>query len=835
MSKNHKGKRQLNNKNYGKRNKRSREENFSVQVKKKMPKDYFESPEFISQYQFDNPYNFVPAMNRAQHIKDAHLGDHLPTSHHAYHKDHWSGKLTIEMTVATPLLIPNAAQATTQNDHVTLPIRKDVEGNVQIPVTSFKGTLRSAFEAITNSRLGIFRGHDEKLIYRLTPTDAPNLFPVRILYHQGQLCAELMVDRKSKGDIDFLKDKHQHAAWLPRYIKNWEVKEKSKKDKGESIKALKYPDGNIPKHGDKVYVQLEKDIPHQKKFTYNKVTAIQKEKPIDFDKSRKENPWYEGWVYVSGPNINNKHEERVFIRYDQDVDNSKNILLDDGVIKNWTMLLKDYQDLHVDDIKKRLKNEEKPTDYFGDEPGKTAFSRHIYTPEAEQLKEGDLCYAQIVKSESSSFQKPEWLIKALYPVSISRIIYEQSPDDLLPKNLHPASSMEELSPADRLFGWVKTSSTTTTAMAESSAYKGKIRFSPIQASPGQKQPLWENVGNNGLGLPLAILGKPKEQQARFYVAKNTKGESFDNSSRIKFFTKNQGLRGRKVYPHQPQTTDLKDTSFWDFKKVSDPKIAIDYLDETPTINAIAPVFQEYRRMNEKEEDQRDSQNRSHLAWVKPGSRFQCTLDLMNLSDFELGTLFWLLTLNDDKQNNEDKPQKTRYFRFGGGKPLGFGSVTLDIKSMDLRNGQAEAQHYRHFSLNPSNNQAPNDSQNNHEVNIIQNKSSPIFKTYRQMFLDAVIIEKDNTNSGQNTFAALHALKSQYSKLAPYVKAFINACEGGQRPVHYPRTSVNPKEDSNTYEWFTQNQKKHRKRFLPSLEIFPEEKGLKIYPCKNQKK
>lgn len=45
---------------------------------------------------------------------------------------------------------------------------------------------------------------------------------------------------------------------------------------------------------------------------------------------------------------------------------------------------------------------------------------------------------------------------------------------------------------------------------------------------------------------------------------------------------------------------------------------------------------------------------------------------LNLSAVELGALAWLLSL-----------PKEHFFRFGGGKPLGFGSVRLDLESHEI--------------------------------------------------------------------------------------------------------------------------------------------------------
>ncbi len=52
-----------------------------------------------------------------------------------------------------------------------------------------------------------------------------------------------------------------------------------------------------------------------------------------------------------------------------------------------------------------------------------------------------------------------------------------------------------------------------------------------------------------------------------------------------------------------------------------------------------------------------------------------SIHVQNLSAVELGALLWLLDLQGDC-----------FFRFDGGKPLGFGSARLEIESCDLRAG-----------------------------------------------------------------------------------------------------------------------------------------------------
>lgn len=601
-------------------------------------------PQSASQHhntKFENPYNFVAAIPRD--TKHEELGDHAPAGHHRYHLQQWSGRLSVTMTTVTPLLIPDQPAG---NDHKTFGIRTDASGNPYLPPTSIKGALRAAYEAITNSRMGILDKHDQPLALRMAANESINMVPCRIVQvkdkHENLLLgakllpgqATIGTDGKPAGQgINCL----MYAAWLRRYRKN----SKNARDKHESVEATKYPDGSLPQHGDRVFVQYERKPHRSDRFAYLQITKITKatiNEPMPCG-------WTTGWVFVSGPNIKNKHEERVFL----ETNTAKFIApIPEAIQKRWTQLTFDYKNIHKKDLNEREGRQQRPNDYLGDEPGQTGFSRQVYTEGAEELKPGTLCYAKI---ETDASGHPIEL-KALYPVSISRDLYESSPAHLLPEMLKPASFHADLSPADRVFGWVKNGG--------HGQHKGQLRIGPVTCDQGQDA--IERVGGQ-VGLPLAILGAPKPAQARFYAAKDGSGTPYDRgTAKDAMYRKGQGLRGRKVYPHHKLAATAH--GYWN----TNPR-----WDEPLTTETGHKVFREWLRAG----NTRDSQNRSITAWVKPGSTFHFDIDITNLSTVEVGALLWLLTLDDDC-----------HFRLGSAKPLGFGSTKLELSAMDLRDGAA---------------------------------------------------------------------------------------------------------------------------------------------------
>jgi CRISPR-associated protein (TIGR03986 family) len=658
---------------------------------------------------FHNPYNFVPTPPRnTEHLE---LGDKKPAGHGSYLPDYWSGRISVTLTAKTPLLIPDAANATEENDHKTYSIRLDCEGKPNFPPTSVKGMLRSAYETITNSRFGILDKHEDRLAYR-TPAKV-TVVPARVESKEGKLWLRIMNESGLVGGV----------AKLKRYDKN-----SHQRDKGESSVALKYEKPSIlPKHKDHVWVKLN---------AKGEVTNIRQ---WDHTPSASERDWKEGWVCVTGANIGGKKNERVFIKSDD----NELISVTNKITSLWEELIRNYQKTHEKDLEARRKNHQLPTDYLGRDPGDTAWSRHIWDKNEIEFKEGTLCYVEFDHNDE---------ITVIQPVTISRRLYSLAPIKLitLDNSLIPAQDKDRLSPADRVFGWVKQKGT--------GSYKGNLRIFNVKCI--SDDPI-ENFGENG--FPLNILGQPNPQQARFYQAKNQQGDPLDNGIDKDecYSDQNQGLRGRKVYPHHKSLPE----NYW--KK------------DTPN------NIKEYYRPN----GERDNQNRSILAYVKPDVQFKFTIDLINLSAVELGALLWLLSLPEN-----------HYHRLGGGKPFGFGSVSLTInwENTDVRNGQQWQKYYK--SLLPIN----------------QPDSTPV-KTCIDKFKDAIKEAYFNNNFERVSF----------------IEAFCLAVQGfnDNLPIHYPRITKEINPNNEGFDWFSKNENSAKegggkKLALPSL---IKDKGLPYNP------
>lgn len=732
---------------------------------------------------FHNPYNFIPALPRPKAGTD--LDDRPAATHDRYHQDLWSGRIAVTLITQTPLLIPDAARATVgDKDHKTYPTRIDSEGRPYLPRTSIKGMLRSAYEAVTNSRMGVFAGHENPLAYR-EPAGKDSesrrpIHPARVEKKDGKLQFRIMPKDLGKPS--------SQSKLLKAY------NDSSSKDKGAKQVAKQYKHGNgkLPEHGQPVWVKLSGDW-------------VSDYLPGELDCPS--NEWRFGWACIAGPNISNKRAERVFLKDD---DTDKFIPID-GYEKLWRDLILNYQNEHRRELDTRRRKEQSPGDYLGDIPGKTAWSRHI-DPGLEDgvLREGTLCYVELDPKNSHR-------ITALFPVSISRRLYGASPADLLEPSVKPAEHEDNLSPADRVFGWASQEGKGT--------YRGNLRIGPATLPPPGSLTKFE-----GWGLPLAILSQPKPQQSRFYVARTKdKGEKQEDGltkSEVAYVS-TKGLRGRKVYPHHAGATAAE--GYWAGPMEDRTQQGIS--SETGT------YFQEYRRPHEgnpdnerirldknsgatqfeiqPDKEQRDDQNRSISSWVEPGTMFNFEIDVTNLSDVELGALLWLLDLNA----GQDGLPKL-FHRLGGGKPLGFGSVLLKVNwdGTRLSRGSAWEEFYSSFDI-----EAPRRDMNDEGKNCIELFQGAVANTYREADFNQV----------------------------SFIKAFLVCAEGFNAPVHYPRARPNtdrwaegaalpPHPGGKAYEWFKTNEqvrdKKPQYAFslpdlanrqgLPILDIDKEERGKK---------
>lgn len=149
----------------------------------------------------------------------------------------------------------------------------------------------------------------------------------------------------------------------------------------------------------------------------------------------------------------------------------------------------------------------------------------------------------------------------------------------------------------------------------------------------------------------------------------------------------------------------------------------------------------------------------HHDWVLPGVTFVADLFLDGVPTAELGALLWLLDRDE-----------TAPLRFGAGKPHGFGVLACTIDPSGTRVWNSDA--------------------------------------VTQGWLQLGRPEPTDSDTLQALAAGFESTASRHPVLAEGLASYRAAAAGIQaHPVHYPRTSPEPRADS--YEWFVANDRTTR--------------------------
>jgi len=536
---------------------------------------------------FINPYNFVPVPPRPSAGPLADAGAGAPGGHDRYLPEAWSGRLEVELTTVTPLLLVDGARASgAEGEHRRDPVRLDGQGRPLLATTSIKGMLRAAYEAVTNSRFGVLAAHDRPVAFRQVASQGLETVPVRLVRRNGEVMAQPMLGLASMGSQGAgrsMKEIAMHAAWVPCY-------DPGAAGGGRSRGAEWYAEFA---HGDQVHARLS---PQRKGFRYwqvEEMVPVGQPRPIPRSDSE---TVVTGFFVRCHRTTQAKRYERLF--FNPDGPEPAPLPLAKGVEPRWRQLIEDYREQHRREREDRRRRDRGCRDYRVDpgtgELAEAAIPRHACDESALELKEGTLAYARIRGGR----------VTDLFPVMISRELHPRAPAELVPEDVRPAREPAELSPADRVFGTVHQA--------------GRLRFGRIVLRTPVERALRRIEG----GLPLAVLSTPKKAQARFYLARDRLGTPLPDGAPKQEIGYRDGhwIRGRKVYLFGERALER---AHWD------PERAL----------AARGGDHEYVRP----ELTRDDQNRTIEGWVEPGTVFSFSIEFTNLSTVELGALLWLLS------------------------------------------------------------------------------------------------------------------------------------------------------------------------------------------------
>ena len=395
----------------------------------------------------------------------------------------------------------------------------------------------------------------------------------------------------------------------------------------------------------------------------------------------------------------------------------------------------------------------------------------------------------------------------------------------LDKSLRPAENMDQLSPADRLFGWTPQGQQAHEAQQTHGGYKGRIRViceEVVSANAARKDKEKPEIIKRfeGGDLPLTILSAPKPSYTRFYVAKDKQGTPQCDGIPEKQadYKDHKGLRGRKQYWHH------RGLEIDPSKSEHDQEQAKAYW--YPSVEDRTQIkqnnrYQEYRRPDKHRDNQnpngwqqKTEHNCSIKGWMPPGTVFKASLYVQNLQSAEVGALLWLLSLNQKKCEADDK----HYFRIGYGKPLGFGSVTMEIDEdrcldgyLPLSTGKDLENYYASFDADMSS-----------LAKLDQNQRS-------------CCIQKFKTSMEQT-----YPDRGSFDELL-FIEGFLQVLRGPKTdlPIHYPRLTCKPNPKGRNFDWFKANKKENQKNKVKeekeglklSLPYVTEKKGLPYNPHK----
>ena len=297
------------------------------------------------------------------------------------------------------------------------------------------------------------------------------------------------------------------------------------------------------------------------------------------------------------------------------------------------------------------------------------------------------------------------------------------------KKINPASCLAELSPAERVFGWVNPEG--------KGAYKGQLRVSRLELDNPPP-------ANNGPERTLAPLSSPKPEYVRFYGAGNLDGTPFPKREKRFGYTDLAGDAGRNDYfthPEKPEGYFGADVT---------PKQTFEHDGRT--------YYPEYLVHKKRQH------NMTVRGEVPAGARFSACVQFHNLSDEELGALLWLLTLEEGA-----------YYSLGSGKPFGFGSIRISLASLNAWRGQALKARYASL-LDPDKAELVKNDQVWFEYTESA-QSNEVIEGLKKKFEDALEGAYD---------------KKKRKRLLRIFKEHRHG-PTDQRPVHYPRTSQEPGE------------------------------------------
>ncbi|MCO6454647.1 MAG: TIGR03986 family CRISPR-associated RAMP protein [Pirellulaceae bacterium] len=810
---------------------------------------------------FVHPYNFVslPACGLADAQGVSPFARSSAPSHATYDPERLSGHIDCQLRTLGPWFIPDPRKLVVEGQgekHKTLGYFTFDEasgwdenrvpdkdgGEPALPAASLRGMIRGVFEAATLSCLSVFdnspldfrMGRDLEDQADRTPHGraAPRYLPCRIINVTDRTVSIEFLDGRAKDD-DKARPSVLRVAPMHAYMQSVKYRTDRRDPNSEKVGTT------VPGWADLV------TLPDGKQWTGNRVAAVIATVPgalsnrsrdrfqvrevlravrADGDalsadgiaslQAVQSDPQHKarqpcvvfGYLHRTGPNIENKHHERIFFRWtdynpikaddnspemdDSIEDRFQKFLIDDartedpgtgdGVYKSIPIevfneslqRLGEYSDRQPGKDAARIEAAKSdPPRMLPDQGGPTAvgppYPSDFVRRDSGQVswKRGDTCYALV------EGQGKDAVVHGLYPVAIPRLRHEDLRGDLLPFQFFPCSAKHvrcascddssqhyenqmcrecferdrHLCPACRVFGWVR----------DLSGVGREGRKDRVDSVAGH---VWFTHGRYVSGdylsserVPLAKLGSPKPTTTLFYL-----GEQRD-------FSREKGTRWPPALQKIRQPLYRRLEALLRGRKFYRRRLGADPKRSDPRRNGLR-----------HEGDKRGGQNQSVFPLPKD-MVFSFRVHFDNLTPEELGALLFAIELTVPASQRARLPGEARLCHaIGHGKPLGMGACEIAVTSLVLHNTDAADANsrYRQWTISPEG----SDKQ-----------------TYIEAFGKA----------WDDAVAANPALRQSLEDLLEMLRCDWPA--GETTPIHYP-PNPSTSEFDEIYKWFMENVK-----------------------------
>lgn len=607
--------------------------------------------------------NRIPVLRTDSQLRDLpELWDNEPTTLDHYAPRTWSGLIRFSITAKTPLVYGNVDDQTGAISIPTTTQTKAAGTSREVPIllsTMVKGMLSNAFERVTSSRLRVFGDHSEALTYRMDPAECQQLVPAFVIPTKG----EVTLLTGTHPRLSVVKKQHNGRALPVMMAATLRTKQGANTRFAPGMNDQRLLAMIRPQQGKRYrQVQFDAKLVDNGTYAYWFIYALYtnsepSERVPIFDENT-----------LTGEDLHEKLTKQigyVYLTTDPD-DLSKNsttfakkmaervFFTETRMSPEKAIILPGTQN-HPSPVERYLQILKSYSENWDAETGNTP---NIFIRQSKILLSNKtnsfLAYA--VLSESQEGHK---IVDALVPISVGRNAYALSPLALAQRShIAPAKQRFELSPADRLFGYVAYSDRSTPGSngksEPSSSLKGRISITDVTyAEEGG------GVGKATSPLRLRPLLGPRPSSARRFLTR-ADGSNVNSDK--------QKVRRSQYFSHDPaqslgSSTYPVDRNAWENvdEETKFPKKAL------KTASDSFNVTSEVKK------------------YVKAGTKFDATIRFEALTEFELAWLLWILdSANLVPRAEQQKPMgstpsdKVGYLRLGTGKPLGLGVVQIDL-------------------------------------------------------------------------------------------------------------------------------------------------------------